>query len=373
MKKRKFRKDLFSIALIPFIVCATIIMYGMVSCAGPQSNEKVFQAYELRMNGQADSARVILEQLLSTDSTNALTWFELCRTTQHMGMANPRAIKETLDEALNNINKAIENDPNNAYYLSYKGSIETLQFYLALQTGNEKAGEYLVKLEDTYKSVFKLDPSYYEDKITLVEFFGGLPPEMGGDPKKAEKYARELEEADLVAGAKAREILMPEDADYEIFWKGIVEKDPENPNAHKALGRVYLFVGHFDEAYNCYQKAIDLDQSKNDLYLDLGRYYLMTAMQNPALIDSVAPFIEEQFNKFLNFTPEPNNPMKAWTYSKLAMISRRTGNEEVAEKYMGKADDLDPFYSPAFGKPSGALYSPPDVVVHEQGYFLSPF
>ncbi len=166
---------------------------------------------------------------------------------------------------------------------------------------------------------------------------------------------------------------MPEDADYEKFWKEIVEKVPENADAHQALGRVYLFMGNFDEASTCYQKAIDLDKSKNDLYLDLGRYYLMTAMQNPAVIDSVAPFIEEQFNKYLESTPEPNKPMQAWTYSKLAMIDRRTGNEEASEKLMGKAEDLDPFYSKAFGKPGKALYSPPDVIVHEQGYFLSPF
>ncbi len=61
--------------------------------------------------------------------------------------------------------------------------------------------------------------------MTLVEFFGGLPAEMGGDPEKAEKYANELEVADVIAGAKAREILMPEDADYVAFWEDIIEKD----------------------------------------------------------------------------------------------------------------------------------------------------
>jgi len=345
----------------------------MASCMGEQSKEKVFEAYELRINGQADSARIILEQVLSTDSTNALAWFELCRSTQHMGMANPRAIKETLDVALNCINLAVENDPDNAWYLSYKGGIETLHFYMAMQMGNENAAEYLEKLEKTYKSVFQIDPSYYENKLTLVEFFGGLPADMGGDPEKAEKYAVELEEADLVAGAKARELLMPEDADYETFWKKIVEKEPGNADANQALGRVYLFMENIDEAKNYYQKAIDLDPSKNALYLDLGRYYMMMAMQNPALIDSVAPFIEVQFNKFLNFTPEPINPMKAWAYGTLSMINHRAGNKELAEKYKGMAKELDPFYSRASAKPGRAIYSPPDVVIHDQGYYLSPF
>ena len=100
---------------------------------------------------------------------------------------------------------------------------------------------------------------------------------------------------------------------------------------------------------------------------------MMIAMQNPGLIDSVAPFVEEKFKKYLNFTPEPINPMKAWAYGQLAMIDRRSGNVDAADKYVGMAIELDPFYSHAFGKPGKAIYCPPDVVVHDQGYYLSPF
>ena len=298
-------------SLIPMGIMMALIFSGIFSCTGQKTDNKVFEAYELRINGHADSAKVLLKQITIENPENAMAWYELCRTTQQLGMANPRAIQEMLDETLKYINLAVENDPDNAWYLSYKGGIETLHFYMGMQMGNKKAAKYLDKLEATYNSVFQLDPSYYENKLTLVEFFGGLPPNMGGDTEKAEKYAGELEEADLVYGAKAREILMPEDADYVAFWKEIVEKDPENADALQALGRVYLFMENIDDATNCYQKAIDLDPSKNVLYLDLGRYYMMGAMRNPAILDSVAPMIEEQFNKFLTFTPEPIKPMKA--------------------------------------------------------------
>jgi len=43
-------------------------------------------------------------------------------------MANPREIKTAMDEALRYINLAVENDPGNAWYLSYKGGIETLHY-----------------------------------------------------------------------------------------------------------------------------------------------------------------------------------------------------------------------------------------------------
>ncbi len=369
----KTRKNNSKSRMIKIGIFITLIFAVVISCTGQKTDKKVFEAYTLRINGQADSAKVLLQQISSENPKNALAWYELCRTTQQLGMANQRVIKESLGEALDYINKAINIEPENACYLSYKGSIETLQFYLVLQMGNENAPEYLKKIEETYNDVLKLDPSYYENKLTLIEFFGGLPVEMGGNPEKAEKYARELEEADLIAGAKAREILMPEDADYEKFWKEIVNNNPDNADAIQALGRVYLLTDKIEDAKICYQKAIELDPSKNDLYLDLGRYYLMMAMQNSAVLDSVAPFIKEQFNKYLNFIPEPINPMKAWTFSFLSLISRRTGNAEDADRYMGMAKELDPFFSPAFGKPGKAIYCPPDVVVHDQGYYLTPF
>jgi len=370
MKRKNLNQKL---NLMPTGIFFVLIFIVITSCSGQKNNDKVFEAYELRINGHADSAQILLEQITSENPENALAWYELCRTTKQIGLANPREIKESLDDALKYINLAVENDPANAWFLSYKGGIETLHFYMGLQMGEENAGEYLDKLESTYNSVFELDPSYYENKLTLVEFFGGLPAEMGGDPEKAEKYANELEVVDVIAGAKARELLMPEDADYIAFWEEIVKMVPDNADAQQALGRVYLFQEDIDKATDCFETAIKLDQSKNDLYIDLGRYYVMTAMQNPELLDSVAPLIEEQFNRYLSSKPEPINPMKAWTYFQLAMVNRQLANKEVFEKFMGMAKELDPFFSQASGKPSTMLYSPPDVIVHEQGYYLSPF
>jgi tetratricopeptide (TPR) repeat protein len=196
---------------------------------------------------------------------------------------------------------------------------------------------------------------------------------MGGDSVKAETYARELEAADRVAGARAREILMPEDADYEAFWKGVNEAVPDNAEALQALGRVYLFLGDVETASTYYREAMALDPAKHILYLDLGRYQMMQAMQNPAVLDSVAPLAREQFNRYLASEPEPPGPMKAWTYGMLAMMSRRSGDAETAEEYVSKAEGLDPYFQRSFGRPDMELYCPPDAVIHEVNYYLTPF
>ena len=65
--------------------------------------------------------------------------------------------------------------------------------------------------------------------------------------------------------------------------------------------------------------------------------------------------------------------MKAWTYNQLAMINRRSGNEEASTKYRGNGQQTGSVRSYASGKPGTTLYCPPNVIVHEQGYYLSPF
>ncbi len=368
----KTRKIISKLSLITSIILA-LLFTGITSCSGQKDNKEVLNAYQLRLSGHADSAKVLLLEITNKNPECAIAWFELCRTTQHIGMANPREIKENLNEALEYINLAVENDPKNAQYLSFKGEIQTLMFYMALKFQDKNASDYITNVEETYNSLFQLDNSYYEHKISLVEFFGGLPEEMGGNLDKAEKYAQELERDDFISGAKAREILMPQDADYEIYWEEIVTKMPQNADAHQALGRVYLFNDKFDKAKVEYETVIDMNPEKSVLYLDLGRYYIMMAMQNQASMDSIAPLAEEQFNKYINFTPEPLDPMKAWTYGTIAMIYRRTGNKELSMEFIDKAKNLDPFYSPAFGKPNLRLYNPPNEVIHIQSYYLSPF
>lgn len=369
MKTRKTKQN-FKLSHI--IVMMVLVFTGIISCTGQKTNSEVMDAYELRLNGHADSAQVLLLAITERNPANALAWFELCRCTEHMSLADPRSMDESIKACLKYIDKAIEIEEGNAKYLSYKGKIQTLEFYKTIMMGGE-AGDKLAKIEETCQKVAEIDASYYENTITLVEFFAGLPEEMGGDIEKAEKYAQALEKADLIAGAKAREILMPEEADYEAFWKGIIEKAPQNADANQSLGRVYLFMGDIDQAKIEFQKAIDLEASKKELYLDLGRYYLMMTMQGQMSLDSATPLVEIEFNKYLDLKPAPIKPMQSWSMGQLAMLYRRSGNAEKAEEILNKANELDPFYSKAFGKPYSGLFTSPEEDFHFQNYYLSPF
>ncbi|RLD77807.1 MAG: hypothetical protein DRJ10_11325, partial [Bacteroidetes bacterium] len=174
-------------------------------------------------------------------------------------------------------------------------------------------------------------------------------------------------------GAKARGIIMNEDDDKIAFWKSINKKLPENTDVYEALGRSYLHKEKVEEAKKCFRKAMALNPEKSTLHLELGRYYMMQAMRNEKVLDSIAPLIEEEFNKYLDQKPEPNNPMQAWVISNLARIKYRTGNKKSGGKLMAKAKKLDPFYSKAFAVPSQSLFSPPGKIVRGHSYYFRPF
>ncbi len=371
MKTKSIFKRYFIILSLSIAVACMSFVF--CSCTRQKLDKTVLQAYELRMNGQADSAKVLLEQVIAEDSTNAAAWFELARTKQHIGLGNPRELISGMVDVQLFAQNAVDNEPNNVIYQYYMANVDFFNLYIGLQMGKENVSEDFAKVVETYGSVLALKPDYHEAKLFLVELFAMLPPDMGGDPSIAEKYVLELEAADVVFGAKAREIVMPEDADYIEFWKKIEETNTNNADVQEALGKTYLYNENIEEATKSFEKAISLSSKKNILHVDLGRYYLMQAMQNRTLLDSLAPLIEKEFEIYLKSQPEPIIPLKAYITGQLAMIKLRTGDKEGGNKLKEEAKALDPNYSKAFGIPGQILFDPPDEISRVHTYFFRPF
>jgi len=352
---------------------AAIVFFCSWNCIGSQLDKSVLKAYDLRMNGKADSAKVLLEQAIAEDSTNAAAWYELARTKHHIGLGNPRILFAGLDDLQQTINRAVENDPDNAIYSFYKGYVCFTRAFASFMRKQPNVKEKVEQTISAYESVLSLKPDYYEAKLFLVELFKMLPSDMGGDSVKAEKYTRELEKADVVFGAKAREIVMPEEANYVDFWQKIAEKQKDNADVLEALGKAYLYKENIEQATKCFEKAISLNAKKNILYVILGRYYMMQAMQNPAKFDSLAPLIKNRFETYLNSRPEPINPLNAFVIGNFAKIKFYRGDKENGNKLNKEAMNLDPNYSKAFGTPCQILFDPPDEISRVYEYFFGPF
>jgi hypothetical protein len=262
--------------------------------------------------------------------------------------------------------------PNSITYLiefSENNTVMTVD----INAGGGEVRKILGDIEDTYLKLYELDPDFHNAKLSLVELYALVSPETGGRAAIAEKYATELEAEDLVSGAIAREILMSPDADYIAYWSELNDRNAQNADLVEALGRSYLWANDPEKAWTNFQKAMELDKNRNYLYLEMGRYYMMMAMQGQLPIGEALPVIMEEFENYLGSKPEPNKPMQAWTIGQMAMLNLRTENEEEGNKLIEEAKALDPYYSKASGTPSSLLFIPPDSVSQTFNYLSRPF
>lgn len=344
----------------------------LISCtfAGNDPDKQVLKAYELRMNGKVDEAKALLESILAKDSTNAMAHYEMARLKHYM-LTGGAGIK--IDDILASINKAVTLDPQNVTYAYYKAIASFLNAFMTMQTGQGDVKNNVAQTCADFEKVLTLKPDYYEPRLYLVEIYGMLPRDMGGDSVQAIAYADKLAKMDGYFGAKAKADLEPEGTDMVKFWNELLLANEKNPKLLMELGRAYLYADDLTNAEKFFNEAIRSDPSNNILILDLARYHMYKVMQNKDLAATELPVAKTFIEKYLNSKPEPVIPLKAYAIGALARCEMFLGNQAEAEKLMGEAKAIDPYFSRASGVPTLLLFDPPDQISHHFFSFFRPF
>jgi len=333
----------------------------------------VQEAYELRLGGNADAALALLEQAVATEPGNAEAWYELARTKAHIGLGNPRSIMEAMKENQAAAEKAAMLEPDNLIYAVYKAKACGTGAYIAVQQQAPDAKNKIQEFVSAYEHVLELKPDYHEARLALVEYLKMLPPEKGGDPAKAEKYTKELENADAVLGAQAREMMLPEGTDLIVFWQKVLESNPGNADVLERLGKACFYEDRDEQGIDYIKQAIQLDAGKNILHLDIARYYMYQAMRDRDKLKELAPKMDEAYMAYIDSKPKPVDSMLAYAKVGLGRIKSHVGDKELANKLLKEAKALDPNLSKASGIPDQNLFILPDQIPRGFVYFTRPF
>lgn len=351
------------------IMIFTGILVMVFFCSGflvNDLNEKVQSAYNLRMEGNVDDAKTLLSEILKKDSTNAMAWFELARTQHHMMLGGG---KYSPGDILASVNKAVKYDMDNVIYAYYQANICFLNAY----TSKENANDFVSKSCEAFKNVLELKPDYKEAILTLVEIYGLLPVEMGGDKSEAENYAASLDGVDTFYYEKANAILMPEDGDKISYWENILKENPDNGKATEELGIAYIYNDDIENGMKCMEKAAQLNPENNIPQINMARVYVMMLMQNKGDKEKNLELVKNSFSQYLENNLNEINALKAYSFGWIAKIYGIEGNSEDAKKLTAEAKSLDPYFSRAFGIPPGYLYSSPDELSDFYSSYFSPF
>lgn len=361
-------KKLITISLLVLAITATLLIEA---CTSKSASEKiVLEAFEMRMNGKVDEAKLKLEDILKKDSLNAQANYEMARLRHYMLLGGSQVEIEAISQA---ISKAAEADPENVIYAYYKGIVSFLNAFMAMQMGDPQVKEIIPATIAQFERVLELKPDYHEARMYLVEIYGFLPREMGGDSLKAAQHIEKLVSLDNYFGAKAKTVVFDEEVSLLEYWENILASDPNHTGYLTEAGKACLYQNDLAKAEVYFNRAIAADPSSNIRLLDLARYHLYKVMQNGELAQTELPIAKTFLEKYLNSKPEPIIPLKAFTIGWQARVEMFLGNQAESERLTEEAKKLDPYYSQATGIPTLLLFDPPDQISHHYFSFFSPY
>jgi len=377
------RRSLIVAMVIPVMVMIT----GYWSHAGVSEREETAmgtkwlsdhaaqRAYELRMQGKIDEAGTLLEQAISEKPDNSAAHYELARVQLHraLGSGSRDALTDMVGDARDTIDRAVSLTPEDVNSAVFAGYLGYLQAYTALMMGG-KPREKLVAATSAFDSALRLKPGHHPVVLYLIELYGQFPAEAGGDRSMAEKYAKQLEAAGGVAGAKARSILLPEDVDRVDYWQKVLRENQGNPEVLEELGKAYLGANKLEDALSCFQKAIGIDSAKASLFLDLSIYHTFRAMgagPDKDLLRASVASGDAAIARYI--ASEPIQPMLAYALGVQAKYKFFLGDQEQGQALFRRAEMLDPYFSKATAAPHPGLFHPPGEISDRHRYLMRPF
>ncbi len=357
------------------LVVAALALFCSFSLAAWSSvpgdqDDLVHKAYQTRMNGKADDARELLEKAVSEKTGSAAANFELARAKFHISLGQ-FVPDGSMDELLVHVEKAMEIDPDNASYALFAGRVHFMRAYKAMKQGGSGVKEKFGQVSEAFEAAVKAKPDYRLAMLYLVELHSQLPPDMGGDRTKADKYAAMLEKSDPIWGAKARSLLLSGDVDRVDYWKTVLKSHDGNADVLEELGKACLYRMQIDDGVKYIEAAIESDPARKLLLLDLGRFHLLRVMKDRGVKESALPEAEEAIKRYLE--TEPVVPLKAFSYEMLAKAKMGWGDGEGMKELRARAGKLDKNYSKAMAIPGLELFINPGDLPRTHRYLFRPF
>ena len=323
------------------------------------------RAYEARLNGRLDSAQKIAGPLQDKDYRNPLIHYELARIKRHRFIGGG---KQTLENMLYS-SRHTWVDQYNVILAFFHA--ESLLF--AVRNNIKAAEEYRVtdyyyEAINRFEKVLEMKPDYHAARLHLVDLYSHLPDNQGGDREKAEAHARELLKYDSAWAARAEAILLPENTGLVDFWLRAGENFRDDPMALQELGRAYLYEKDVRNAVECFRKAMELDDGKCILLLDLARYHMKQLRTDKNMAGEHSSRAEAYLLEYIDTGPV--NPHRSWCYAKLAWLKDLGGETAEGVSLRDEAKRLDMWFSRQEAPPSLLLFIHPGELFNEfESYF----
>ena len=336
-----------------------------------QINQVVLDAYEIRMNGNAEKAADMLKKYIEKDSSNAMVYFEYARALCHLSPEQiefNRAERKTINhtdtvkrmQALDAIDRAIKLDPWNYYYQSLEGNI--LESLKDKYSREEKRVQY-EQMNYVMEKSFEIKPSV---ELATGLFYYYAYKSMNDSVKasqKGEKYMEYLKENKTEdkyidfknSGGKLSR--------FDYYWQ-LLASDSLNVDILKILGSICFEQDSVEQGIECYEKALKIS---GDYQHVLGFLWLNPSAESQSFghnlnAESRETLDEWKIEKIMAFLEtNPNAPTTCLSYMSLSNIYKRRGEEEKAREMDLMARKTDRYFYKLGHYDEGLLRNPLEV------------
>ncbi len=333
------------VIIITCIIFATKQKEKKIVQGKPATSAVAVKGYELRMAGQLNEAKELLERHIKSNPGDASAYYELARTNfcnlfivmndeSKDFKSGKKELKRVIVEANKAIEKAIKADPINPRYYYFEGvvlmyeSISDMHNVLSIPSAAFKMSGML----DSYEKALELKPDYHPARLMVLGLYDRLPWYLGGDKKKARKYAEQLKRMDAVYGVKAEcELKENRKVDKVALWRKVVGQNPDSAEAHEGLAVELMKNKRLAEAAAELEKTVELDPSRSILFLGLGK---------KALSNKKLTMAEKYTQRVLDLEEELPGIFRANALRQMGEIKKALSQEETAQALKKQADEI---------------------------------
>ncbi len=244
------------------IAALILLMHGELKA------KTVDEGIVLAKQGKFVDAKTMFEQILDKDDKNAEAHYQLGLV--YLNRAN---VQRDVDEAVDQLEKAVDLNPNNADYQFQYGTAlgEKTQ-----QAGAIKKAFLAPKIKKAFLRAVELDPAFLPARVGLAQYYLMAPSIIGGDEEEGWKQLDEVVKIDEVQGRLAKAGLLErvkKNDEAEKEYKALTNLRPKDWRMWKNYGYFCMHVARYDDAIKQFEKYIELRSDTADSFNSLAKAF----------------------------------------------------------------------------------------------------
>ena len=293
------------------LALAAALLPALLAAQTPQSAPTAEQLFAA---GRFDEARAAFQMQLAQNRNDANALYYMGRIAE---------ARNNSKEAVEWFEKAVKLNDGSALYHTWLGNA----LGTVAQNANKLKQPFLARrVKAEFERAVQLDPTMWEPRNGLVDFYSIAPGVMGGSMDKAREQAAEMVKLNPMRGHLAQARLAERQKDSTLAlasYQAAVEAAPDSAQGYYALGLLYRRQSRWDEAFATYERLM---QRKPDEVTAHATWGITAAVSGKQLERG-----EQELKYWLANAPKEASPLSySNVHFRLGQIYFQTGRVDSA-------------------------------------------